>query len=504
VSDDAAVPRLSLAGLAHSFGPIHAVRDVSMDIAPGEIHGLCGHNGAGKSTLIKMLAGVVAPDQGEIRVDGRLHEFGSPRDAQQAGIACVDQELSLVPALTISENIVLGRVGSGFVRHPRRDRHETRELLGKVGLGDLDPDRKVEGLSIGQRQLVEVARALGRDASILILDEPTATLSDVEIEQVFVAVRRVAAHGCAVMFVSHRLGEVLQLCDRVTVMRDGERVLEADVPQLSADRLVEAILGEKLRPAPRRRLDPREEATTLEVKGLRIPGRLEELTAEFRGGRIYGLAGQVGAGASDALRALAGLVPAATGRVRLGQRKLPLGNPPAISDCGVGFISGDRKAEGLFLSRSISENLTVTHLGKIARAGQISTRNERRRARELADCAGVPADRLAEPVGVLSGGNQQKALMGRYLLHSGVSVLLVDGPTRGVDVGGRAEIHRLLREAAQQGQVVLFASSELDELLELAETIVTMRSGRVISTYTDGASREDLLSDLTHRTRVPA
>lgn len=504
MSGAAAVPRLSVAGLAHSFGPIKAVRGVSMEIAPGEIHGLCGHNGAGKSTLIKMLAGIVAPDRGEIRVDGRLHAFASPRDAQQAGIACVDQELSLVPSLTISENIVLGRVGSGFVRHPRRDRRATRELLSKVGLGELDPDRKVEDLSIGRRQLVEVARALGRDAGILILDEPTATLSDVEIEQVFVAVRRVAAHGCAVMFVSHRLGEVLALCDRVTVMRDGERVLEADVPELSTDRLVEAILGEKLRPAPRRRLDPRAEATTLTVDGLSIPGRLEELTAEFRGGRIYGLAGQVGAGASDALRALAGLVPAATGQVRLGQRKLPLGNPPAISDCGVGFIPGDRKAEGLFLTRSISENLTVTQLGTIARAGQISTRSERRRARELADAAGVPADRLAEPVGVLSGGNQQKALMGRYLLHTGVSVLLVDEPTRGVDVGGRAAIHRLLRHAAEQGQVVLFASSELDELLELAETIVTMRSGRVISSYSEGASREDLLSDLTHRSRAPA
>ena len=351
---------------------------------------------------------------------------------------------------------------------------------------------------------MEVARALGRDAGILILDEPTATLNDVEIEQVFVAVRRVAAHGCAVMFVSHRLGEVLQLCDRVTVMRDGERVLEADVPELSADRLVEAILGEKLRPATRRRLDPREEATTFELEGLRIPGRLEELTAEFRGGRIYGLAGQVGAGASDALRALAGLVPAATGRVRLDQRRLPLGNPPAVSDCGVGFIPGDRKAEGLFLTRSISENLTVTQLGKVARAGQISTRIERRRARELAESAGVPADRLAEPVGVLSGGNQQKVLMARHLLDPGVSVLLVDEPTRGVDVGGRAAIHRLLREAAEQGQVVIFASSELDELLELAETIVTMRSGRVIATYTEGASREELLSDLTHRTRVPA
>jgi ABC-type sugar transport system ATPase subunit len=491
--------RLSLRNLSRSFGPVQAVRDVSLELAPGEIHGLCGHNGAGKSTLIKMLAGIVAPDHGEILVEGELQAFAGPRDAQHAGIAWVDQELSLIPSLTVAENIALGDVESGFLRRRRRERGVTRELLGKVGLTDLDPDRKIDDLSIGQRQLVEIARALGRNARILILDEPTATLSDVEIEQVFVAVRGVAAQGCAVIFVSHRLGEVLQLCDRVTVMRDGQRVLEVDVPGLSADGLVEAILGERLQPAVRRRLDPREQATVLEVERLSIPSRLENLTAEFRGGRVYGLAGQIGAGASDALRALAGLVPAATGRASLNGRRLPLGNAPAVSDCGVGFISSDRKAEGLFLSRSIGENLTVAQLDRIARAGQISGREERRRARALAEAANLPADRLGEPVAALSGGNQQKALLGRYLLESEVSVLLVDEPTRGVDVGGRAAIHHLLREAAEQGQIVIFASSELDELLELAETIITMRSGRVISTYTEGASREDLLSDLTHR-----
>jgi ABC-type sugar transport system ATPase subunit len=499
-----ATPRLELRGLSKSYGAVQAVRGVSLAIAPGEIHGLCGHNGAGKSTLINVLAGNVAPDAGEVLVDGAPHSFSGPRDAQRAGIATVDQELSLVPTLSVAENIVLGEVGTGFLRHARRAKRRAAELLAKVGLEDVDPDASVDELSIGTRQLVEIARALGRDARLLILDEPTATLSDVEIEQVFRAVRGVAAQGCAVIFVSHRLGEVLGLCDRVTVMRDGERVLDADIGDVSADGLVEAILGEHLQPAAHRALDPRESPTALSVAGLGVPGRLTDFSAELLGGRVYGLAGQVGAGASDVLRALAGLVPAATGRVHLGDRRLPLGNAAAISSCGVGFVSGDRKAEGLFIGRSILENLTVAQLGRIARGGRIGGREEQQRGRELAEAAHVPTERLGEPVGVLSGGNQQKALLGRYLLGSGVEVLLVDEPTRGVDVGGRAAIHELLREAARQGQIVVFASSELDELLELGETIITMRSGRVIATYAEGASRADLLSDLTHREGVAA
>ena len=494
----AAPPRLELTAISRSFGVVQAVDDVSLTIAPGEIRGLCGHNGAGKSTLINVVAGLIAPDQGEIRIDGRPVELPSPQDAQRAGIAWVDQELSMVASLSIAENVALGRVGAGLVRRRGRERRLTRELLAKVGLDHHDPGELVGGLSLGQRQLVEIARALGRGARVLILDEPTATLTDFEIDLVFAAVRRVAEDGCSVLFVSHRLGEVLQLCHVVTVLRDGRVVQERPVTELSAGQLVEAMLGEQLELATQDRRDASGE-TVLSVRGLTVGLQVRDFSHDFQAGRVYGIAGQVGAGASEVLRALAGLMPQARGEVELADRPLSLRHPVRVRRQGVAFVTNDRKSEGLFLGRSVGENLTATQLGSISRRGRLSPRQERERATRLAGEAGVDVNRLDGPVGLLSGGNQQKTLVGRYLLGSDVRVLLVDGPTRGVDIGGRAAIHRLLAAAAVDGITVIFATSDLEELLELAMTVITMRAGRVVGVYPDGVSRQAMLSDLTHR-----
>jgi ABC-type sugar transport system ATPase subunit len=496
VSDVA--PRLELRGISRSFGSVQALSDVSLRIAPGEIRGLCGHNGAGKSTLINVVAGLLAPDAGEIRIDGALVHLSSPRAAQREGIAWVDQELSLARSLTIAENIHLGRVDGELFRRRRRERTTTRELLAQVGLDDHDPEELVGELSIGKRQLVEIARALGRGARLLILDEPTATLTDIEIGLVFAAVRGVAAHGCSVVFVSHRLGEVLQLCDTVTVLRDGRVVEERPAAELSADGLVEAMLGEQLELASHDRGEGAVGAT-LCVSGLTVGSQVQHFSHDFAAGRVYGIAGQVGAGASEVLRALAGLVPAARGTIELAGRRLSFRHPVRARRQGVGFVTNDRVHEGLFLGRSVRENLTATRLGSVSRAGQLSPRRERRQSSMLASGAGVPVDRLDSPVRVLSGGNRQKALLGRYLHDPAVKVLLVDEPTRGVDVRGRAAIHRLLTSAAQEGMVVVFATSDLEELLELAMTVITMRGGRVIGVYPDGASRSTILSDLTHK-----
>jgi ABC-type sugar transport system ATPase subunit len=491
--------RLDLRGVAKAFGAVRAVDDVSLRIAPGEVRGLCGHNGAGKSTVINMLTGLVTPDAGEIRVDGRAVRLPDPRAAQREGVAWVNQELSLVGALSIAENMALGSVDAGVVRHRRRERAATRDLLAMVGLEDHDPSERVGALDLGRRQLVEIARALGRGARVLILDEPTATLTDVEIDRVFAAVRRVAAEGCSVIFVSHRLGEVLQLCDVVTVLRDGRVVEERPVSELTADRLVEAMLGEQLELAPHEGTADHGQAV-LRVRDLAVGTRLRDFTYDFSAGRIYGLAGQVGAGTSEVLRALAGLMPDATGTVALDGAPVSLRHPVRAARRGLGFVTNDRKGEGLFLGRTVAENLTATQLSAVARPGGVLTpRRERPHAERLARAAGVAADRLDAPVGVLSGGNQQKALVGRHLMRDDVRVLLVDEPTRGVDIGGRAAIHALLRAAADDGKAVVFASSDLDELLELAMTVITMRAGRIVGAYPDGVSRQAMLSDLTHR-----
>ncbi len=494
----AATPRLELAGLTRSFGAVRALSEVSLRIAPGEIRGLCGHNGAGKSTLLNVLAGLLPPDAGEIRLDGRPLVLRSPRDAQEDGIAWVDQELSMISTLSIAENVALGQSGGGLLRRRRRERASARELLAKVGLEDHDPDELVGDLSLGKRQLVEIARALGRGARLLILDEPTATLTDLEIELVFDAVRRVAREGCSVIFVSHRLGEVLSLCDVVTVLRDGRIVEERPVGELSPDRLVEAMLGEQLEPAPQAGGQGVEEMI-LRVRGLRVDSRVHDFSLEFAAGRVYGIVGQIGAGASEVLRAIAGLMPTAVGSVELAGQPFSLRHPVQARRQGVGFVTNDRKQDGLFLGRSVSENLLATQLNEISRAGLISPRRERGQGLRLAEAAGVDAGRLETAVGQLSGGNQQKALVGRYLLGSSVKVLLVDEPTRGVDVGGRAAIHRVLLSAAAEGTTVIFASSDLEEMLELAMIVVTMRAGRVVGVYRDGVSRHVMLTDLTHR-----
>jgi len=486
-------------GATKAYGPIVALDDVSFVLRRGEVHALLGHNGAGKSTLVKVLAGVASPDAGEVLVDGRPLELKTPRDAQAAGIAVVEQELSLVPVLSVMDNILLGSIDAGLARSSGVTRGDIQTLLARLGLSDVGPDTLVEDLSIAERQLVEIARALSHDARVLILDEPTATLGEREIERVFAAVRELVAEGRSVIFVSHRLGEVLALCSRVTVMRDGKVTVTRDVAGLDRESIVQLMLGEV---AAKREVEMPEGAQyegLVEIAGLEVPGHVEDFSLEAAGGEIIGIAGQVGSGASEVLRALAGLVPDARGRVSIAGRPMRLGAPGRSTKAGVVFASNDRKGEGLFLTQSIRRNLIATRMKAVSNYGVLSTAKTRRVAERLADLLNVDGRRLGQAAETLSGGNQQKVFLGRCLDRGDAVLLLLEEPTRGVDVGGRAEIHNLVRQAAAAGNAVIFVSTDHEEIMDLADTVVTMFAGKV----TRVARRREMsaaaiLGDMTH------
>jgi ABC-type sugar transport system ATPase subunit len=495
------LPMLELRNVAKTYGAVRALKDVTFTLRPGEIHALLGHNGAGKSTLVKMLAGSVIPDSGELLVEGAVVSFRNPRQSQASGIAVVDQELSLVPVLSVQDNILLGGIDERFVRRHRHERDKVKTVLSKLGLGGISPDTPVGELAIGERQLVEIARALSREAKVLILDEPTATLSEIEIARVFRVVREVAAEGRSVVFVSHRLGEVLSLCDRATVLRDGAVAATADVADLDRDGIVRLMLG-SVPLSVERSASGSEEAhkpVSVAIEGLTVPGAVHGFDLAIRQGQVVGLAGQVGSGASEVLRAVAGLVPEARGRVQVAGRDVRLGARHRAIAGGVAFASNDRKGEGLFLRQTIEQNLVVTRFAELANVGVLRRARTRHLALRLAELIGVKPDRMREAAENLSGGNQQKVFLARCLEDERVSLLLLDEPTRGVDVGGRAGIHRLIRHAAVNGDTVIFASTELDEILELSDVVVTMFAGSVVS-IVDGrnAQAPQVLADMTH------
>ena len=500
---EAACPEvlLEVVDLSKSFGPVRAVQGLSLDVRAGEVHAVCGHNGAGKSTLVKSLVGLVRPDEGTIRFGGEELSLRNPLDAQGHGIALVNQELSLVPELSVEDNIFLGGLDVPLLYRRRRLSKQARAVLDQLGLGHVQLRTPVETLAIGERQLVEIARLLVRDARLLILDEPTATLSKPEIERVFRATRDLVAQGRSVIFVSHRLDEVFELCDRVTVLRDGRRVGTHEIGEIDRRALIELMLGEmegaKAMVEHEHTLPGSDEALVT-IDGLTVPGSVEGVSLVLERGLITGLAGQVGSGTSTILRALGGLVPGVSGTVTVRGRPVLLNTPRRAVDAGVLYVPNDRQREGLFLGQTVQRNLIVARLRRLSRLGVLLRRRAHRTARELAGLAGVPVERLGSPAGSLSGGNQQKVLLGRALELEGTALLALDEPTRGVDVGGRADIHDLVRTAARRGTAVIFSSTELDEVLDLADVVVTIFHGRIVSIVPrDEASASAILGDMT-------
>jgi ABC-type sugar transport system ATPase subunit len=493
-------PILRLERVSKTFGEIVALADVSLAIHPGEVHGLCGHNGAGKTTLMRILTGLESADAGQIRTgDGELLRFRSAQDAQRAGIAIVDQESSLVSALTVTENIFLGNIDQPLILRGRERKRQALALLQLVGIGDLDPRERLGSLDLGTRKLVDIAHVLGRQPKLIILDEPTAALSHREGRRVFDAIRSVTAHGTAVVFVSHRLDEVLELCARVTVLRDGRGVATVPGNELDKDILVELMLGKSDRAADEARSATTKAGPAVRVSGLTVPPLVNDFALEVPSGATVGLAGQVGSGASEVLQGIAGLQRRVTGTLEVGQRRLALGWPASAARAGVRYVPPDRKTEGLFLGQTIETNLTATRLRPpLSRFGVVFAAARARAARHLMELVGVRAKSIRVRAGKLSGGNQQKVLIGRNLEASSQELLLLDDPTRGVDVHGRAEIHRLIREVAED-TAVIFVSTEIDELMDLADIVVTMFRGDVVTVRrVEDTSASVILAEMTH------
>ncbi len=482
-----APPALELSRVVKSFGPVVALRSGTLTLESGSIHALIGENGAGKSTLVKIVAGLYRRDAGEFRLAGEPVDFTSTAQSKAAGIAVIYQEPTLFPDLSVTENIFMGRQPSGrFGRIDRKAmRAEAAEIFGRLGV-TIDPDRITEGLSIADQQIIEIAKAISLDARVLIMDEPTAALSGVEVERLFAVARSLRDEGRALLFISHRFDEVFALCDTVTVMRDGSYVATTPIVETTVDELVRQMVGRDVS-----ELFPKLEAELgddrLVVQGLTRAGVFHDISFRVRSGEIVGLAGLVGAGRSEVARAIFGVDQYDSGSVVLGGKPLPKGNPRVAMARGLALVPEDRRKQGLVLDATVSRNVTLAIRGALSKLGLITSGAENASAQVWASRLEVKTAFLDAEVGTLSGGNQQKVVLGKWLATE-PSVLIVDEPTRGIDVGTKAEVHRLLSQLAQEGLAILMISSELPEVLGMADRVLVMREGRITGEFSREAA----------------
>ncbi|MBB5752773.1 sugar ABC transporter ATP-binding protein [Prosthecomicrobium pneumaticum] len=481
-------PILALSDIAKSFGGVQALKGVSFDVRPGEVHALLGENGAGKSTLIKVIAGIHRPDAGEMRVAGDRVHFASPRDAAAAGVAVVHQELLLFPDLTVAENIFLGhapRTRLGTIDWGRM-RAEARRLLDELDSPDLDVDRRIGSLSVANRQRVEIAKALSQNARVLVMDEPTAALSDADARRLLDVVRRLRDRGVAIVYVSHRMAEIFALSNRVTVLRDGAYVGTRDTAAITEAGLVEMMVGRSID-----QLFPKTDvpigAPVLEVRGLSYRDVVTDISFTLHAGEILGIAGLVGSGRTETALTIFGITPATAGEILLDGKPVAITSPGQARDLGIAYVPEDRGQQGLVRPQTIRENLSLAILGRIARGGFIDTAREKSLAHDLFARFGVRARGIEQRVRQLSGGNQQKVVLAKWVATE-PRVLIMDEPTRGIDVGAKAEIHALMSRLAGQGLAILMISSELPEVLGMSDRVLVMSGGRIVARFDrDGA-----------------
>ena len=475
-------PRLEFSHIGKTFPGVRALADVGFQVRAGSVHGLLGENGAGKSTMMKILGGEYVPDEGEVAIDGQVRHFRSAADAIAAGVAVIHQELQYVPELSVMENLLLGRLPTrfGFVDR-RRALAWTRERLDALGV-DLDPRARLKQLSIGQRQMVEIVKAILRDATILALDEPTSSLSHRETDVLFRLVRDLRAQGKAMIYISHRLDEIFELCDAATIFRDGRKVADFDTLEgVTRDVLVQRMVGREITQLYPDKLRPDEKTaeTILEVDGIGDGSRFQNVSFNLRKGEILGIGGLIGSGRTEIAESICGLRPRTEGMVRLHGAVQKIATYSDAVKAGIVYLSEDRKGSGVFLDMSIAQNISVLDLKSLTNAaGLLDGRAEAALAEDFARRLAVRMGGIEAPVKSLSGGNQQKVAIAKQLAVK-PKVILMDEPTRGIDVGAKTEIHRLLRELAGSGIGIVVISSEMPELLGLCDRVLVVREGRI-------------------------
>ncbi|MFN0207157.1 MAG: sugar ABC transporter ATP-binding protein [Planctomycetota bacterium] len=479
---------LAVRGISKTFPGVRALDGVSFDVRAGEVHALVGENGAGKSTLLKILSGALVQDSGEVLLEGEALPPSSPAVRRRAGIAMVYQELPLVPAMSVAENILLGnepsRFAGVFVNYAEL-RGRAAQLLKDLDVS-LDLHTPVERLGPGPRQLIEIAKALAQNAKVLLLDEPSASLSAQDFERLCVIIKKLAAQGVGIVYISHRLEEIFRLADRVTVLRDGKTIATDLVSAVDRNMIITRMVGRDLTSEyPPLDWEPGE--PVLSVEGLSRPGEFNNIQFTLRRGEILGFAGLVGAGRTEIAMALAGAAPAASGKIVVHGREVKIRRPGDALKLGIGLLTEDRKTLGIIPERPIRENITISALGRVSRLGMLLLGRERAQVRETMHQLDVRASSMEQRIIDLSGGNQQKVLLGR-LLHRGSRILLVDEPTRGVDVGARAEIYARMKTLALGGASILMVSSDLPEVLGMSHRIVVMRAGSIAGILDRGAA----------------
>ena len=467
---------LEMRGITKRFPGVTALDSVDFELERGEVHVLLGENGAGKSTLVKMLAGAYRPDEGEILLTGEAASISSATDAQKLGISTIYQEFNLVPQFTVAENIFLGRQPRRFgVVDRRKMREEARKLLDRMKVL-VDPDALVSNLGVAQRQMVEIAKALSLNARILIMDEPTASLSGQEVERLFEIVRGLKEEEVAMIFISHHLEEVSEIGDRVTVLRDG-KVVDRVPASTKHPELVRMMVGRSVEAQfPRRRAEVGE--VLLEVKNLSREGVLEDVSFSLRAGEVVGVAGIVGAGRTELARAIFGADPGDAGEVWVEGRRMERGDPREAKRRGMGFVTEDRQGQGIVPPLSVAENLGLASLKRNTHVGLVNRREQRKQARKMIEDLNIRTPGPEQEIRFLSGGNQQKAVIGKWLLADS-KVLIMDEPTRGIDVGAKVEIYELMNELTENGAGILMISSDLPEVLGMSDRILVMSGGRI-------------------------